>query len=177
MVRHDRDINAQHGQRDKQQQAAAVAAMSKRARRHGMGENLWHGMRIISPASSWRSLRCARGLAGSTLTLRGLSGKLGLPPQSNIVVITAVCLKVSGCSGMPRKSGGAHTHGIGITLRTGSSRSRGVTCWHSLLLGNTVVVRRLTIVGVIIIAMLAATRRGTARALLLLSSVLVSCCK
>lgn len=68
---------------------------------------------------------------------------------------------------------GAHTHGIGITLRTGSSRSRGVTCGQALL-GNTVVVRRLTIVGVIIIAMLAATRRGTARTLLLLLSVLVS---
>lgn len=42
--RHDRDINVQHGQRDKQQQAA-VAAMSKRARRD-MGEN--HGMACAS---------------------------------------------------------------------------------------------------------------------------------
>lgn len=127
-------------------------------------------MRIISPASAWRSLRRARGLAGSTLTLS--SGKLGLPPQSNIVVITAVCSELVHGLGISRKHEGAHTHGIGITLRTGSSWSRGVTCGQALL-RNTVVVRRLTIVGVIIIAMLAAARRGTARALLLLLSVLV----
>lgn len=38
---HDRDINAQHSQRDKQQQVA-VAAMSKRARTHGRESMAWH---------------------------------------------------------------------------------------------------------------------------------------
>jgi hypothetical protein len=67
----------------------------------------------ISESGSTATLRGPGCLAGTSLAL--LRGKLGLPPQCNVVLVTAICcLKVSTAQGLENNmKGGTHTSHTG----------------------------------------------------------------